>query len=364
MAKRSRATPFSLSFLDIMACGFGAVTLLFLILRHNTVEIPTPDVRLSAEVNLLQQDIRQAEDEKVRLLNGYARQNFYNQEYKTGLIAAVDARDLATEIDFKGGEVLFHITVATFLGWGDIRKYHLSQARVLSGHNSEIDLYDVPFHPKGYPPSRDNELIEKLNPVLNYFEKSGNKEIQAIIINLIGYCYYNQNNYKKLQANLNKVIQLYTDLNQLYPLILYHNYRMNLVNQGRFDGDKKQLENELKELLTKKTNKNELLPIYHQLASFYSQLGQSAIAIDYFMKSVAFFKSTNNLMMLNEVYNEMTQMYGSLEMYEKQAEIVEKRIAIIKQFDHSEKYGNVYRQAVWTMLVVKKYELAREYMEI
>jgi hypothetical protein len=69
MAKKSRATPFSLSFLDIMACGFGAVTLLFLILRHNTVEIPTPDVRLSAEVNLLQQDIRQAEDEKVRLLN-------------------------------------------------------------------------------------------------------------------------------------------------------------------------------------------------------------------------------------------------------------------------------------------------------
>ncbi len=69
MAKPRRETPFSLSFLDIMACGFGAVTLLFLILRHNVVEIESPDPNLTAEVNLLQEDVRQAEEEKVELLN-------------------------------------------------------------------------------------------------------------------------------------------------------------------------------------------------------------------------------------------------------------------------------------------------------
>ena len=69
MAKKNRSTPFSLSFLDIMACGFGAVTLLFLILRHNVTEIDTPDVRVSAEVNLLQDDIRDAEEDRVELLN-------------------------------------------------------------------------------------------------------------------------------------------------------------------------------------------------------------------------------------------------------------------------------------------------------
>jgi hypothetical protein len=67
--KKNRATPFSLSFLDIMACGFGAVTLLFLILRHNINEVETPDLRLSAEVNLLQEDIRDAEEDRVELLN-------------------------------------------------------------------------------------------------------------------------------------------------------------------------------------------------------------------------------------------------------------------------------------------------------
>jgi len=69
MAKKRRNIAFSLSFLDIMACGFGAVTLLFLILRHNATEIVTPDPRLASEVELLQEDIRQAEKSKTELLN-------------------------------------------------------------------------------------------------------------------------------------------------------------------------------------------------------------------------------------------------------------------------------------------------------
>jgi len=69
MPRKRRNIAFSLSFLDIMACGFGAVTLLFLILRHNATEVVTPDIRISAEVDMLQMDIRDAEEEKVQLLN-------------------------------------------------------------------------------------------------------------------------------------------------------------------------------------------------------------------------------------------------------------------------------------------------------
>ncbi|MGB1402510.1 MAG: VWA domain-containing protein [Porticoccaceae bacterium] len=69
MPRKRRNIAFSLSFLDIMACGFGAVTLLFLILRHNAVEIIIPDSQLAAEVDLLQMDIRQAEEDRTQLLN-------------------------------------------------------------------------------------------------------------------------------------------------------------------------------------------------------------------------------------------------------------------------------------------------------
>ena len=69
MARKKRNIAFSLSFLDIMACGFGAATLLFLILRHNEMVIELPDQRLMAEVNLIKEDIQLAEEDRVKLLN-------------------------------------------------------------------------------------------------------------------------------------------------------------------------------------------------------------------------------------------------------------------------------------------------------
>ena len=59
MARSKRkVTTFSLSFLDIMACGFGAVTLLFLILKHNPISSESNDPSLRVEKNLLQDEIQ------------------------------------------------------------------------------------------------------------------------------------------------------------------------------------------------------------------------------------------------------------------------------------------------------------------
>lgn len=70
MARR-KVSPFSLSFLDIMACGFGAVTLLFLILRHE----PSPgDLMQAAETSLLEEDIRFGEEHLVQLRNSLQEQ--------------------------------------------------------------------------------------------------------------------------------------------------------------------------------------------------------------------------------------------------------------------------------------------------
>lgn len=68
-ARRSEA-PLSLSFLDIMACGFGAATLLFLLLKHEeTRRQPTPDPAAGSEINLLIADLREGERELAALRN-------------------------------------------------------------------------------------------------------------------------------------------------------------------------------------------------------------------------------------------------------------------------------------------------------
>ena len=54
MARKNRELqPMRLSFLDVMACGFGAATLLFLIIKHVPAVIPA-DPTLKAEVLCVQ----------------------------------------------------------------------------------------------------------------------------------------------------------------------------------------------------------------------------------------------------------------------------------------------------------------------
>ena len=53
--KRRPFSVFTLSFLDVMCCGFGAVVLLFMILKHEQVERErVRKVDLSVEVDALQ----------------------------------------------------------------------------------------------------------------------------------------------------------------------------------------------------------------------------------------------------------------------------------------------------------------------
>lgn len=71
MARKKRDfTTFSLSFLDIMSCGFGAVILVFLIMNH-ALEQESLDLNrdLLSEVNFLDEDIRVGEKGLVRLRN-------------------------------------------------------------------------------------------------------------------------------------------------------------------------------------------------------------------------------------------------------------------------------------------------------
>jgi hypothetical protein len=68
--QKRRFTVFSLSFLDIMSCGFGAVILVFLIIDHS-IEVESQELNsaLMSEVNLLEEDIADGQENLVRLKN-------------------------------------------------------------------------------------------------------------------------------------------------------------------------------------------------------------------------------------------------------------------------------------------------------
>lgn len=95
MARKRRGfSAFSLAFLDIMSCGFGAVVLLFLIIKHHAdVKDVMPEYDLSIEVDLLEQDIGEA---KIKLGRARSRSSTLDEEMLSKEALSVQAkRELA-----------------------------------------------------------------------------------------------------------------------------------------------------------------------------------------------------------------------------------------------------------------------------
>ena len=75
MAKRRENTIFSLSFLDIMSCGFGAVILIFIVINHSTeVTGQTFNQQLLAEVQRIEEQVKDETEHLVILRNSIKAQ--------------------------------------------------------------------------------------------------------------------------------------------------------------------------------------------------------------------------------------------------------------------------------------------------
>lgn len=104
MARKRGFSTFSLSFLDIMSCGFGAVALIFLIIKHDVdTKIETENELMLAEVTLLEEEVefgqeglvkarntRSELDDSLALAQGLARRILEDIEAIQGKIIELD----------------------------------------------------------------------------------------------------------------------------------------------------------------------------------------------------------------------------------------------------------------------------------
>jgi len=73
MARKRSFNTFNLSFLDIMACGFGAVVLVFLMIDHAAnVHSQQVNENLLSEVNMLEEQVAEGKENLVRIKNTIA----------------------------------------------------------------------------------------------------------------------------------------------------------------------------------------------------------------------------------------------------------------------------------------------------
>ena len=70
MAKRRDSNVFSLSFLDIMSCGFGAVILIFIVIQHGSEATPQEANRaIMAEIERIEVEVKDETERLVQLKN-------------------------------------------------------------------------------------------------------------------------------------------------------------------------------------------------------------------------------------------------------------------------------------------------------
>ena len=305
-----------------------------------------------------------ADQEKVRLLNKYARLSFYNQEYLKGFIATRDARELSKKINFKGGEIMYYLTLAAFHGGKDWYSYQLQQALNIVQKDSTLSEYFIKINiPDGYPPNTDQHLLDKLKPILQYFEELDDKEIQLAIGNLIGWCYLNLGNINEVKILVDKGIQLSIDLNQNYRLYEMYLAKIKLASLEEKNEINKIL-NELIEILSKNNNKNSQGLINLTLGKKYRNTGQNALAVDYYLKSSEAFESIGDLNILGIIYFRLGNIYQTLEMNAKALEMYEKRISVSKKLNDNIVLSDAYRNHVSPLYKLKRYDEARKYMAL
>ena len=321
------------------------------------------------KIDSLQQliDARAKEDEeKVRLLNEYARLCFYNQEFAKGFVATRDARQISKNLNFTGGEIMYYHTLAAFSGSGEMHNYYLQQARDIAlKADSPVPDYPEPIIPIGYRQRIDHQqLLDKLQPILDFFKELDDKEIQLTLMDPMAWSYYRLGRIDELKIILKNAAELSRDLNQLYPEFLAMTRLKSILNSEGKVEESKMLEQDLINLLSKGGDDNESAYLKFTQATYYNNSGQYALAIDYYLKSAEAFEDNGNLNMLVTIYNQLGYAYESLEMQDKAFEIYEKYISIFKILNDYDGLQSAYHRPVLPLYELKRYDEARKYMSM
>jgi tetratricopeptide (TPR) repeat protein len=177
------------------------------------------------------------------------------------------------------------------------------------------------------------ELLAKFTSILEYFPGNDDKEIQANLLMVMAYCNYMLKNTEEAIKIDNRIIKLFEDLNQIYPVFLYSTYKMFYLKLlGKADEAKK-IESDLIKLFVKNENENAIGLIANALASGYAQNGRYLLSIEYYLKSIEVFERIGDHDMLSKSYFDLAVAYENLDLNDKAHESYAKTIAELELYD-------------------------------
>ncbi len=317
-------------------------------------------------LNLLIKNYPEDNEEKVKLLNQFARLCFYNNDFQKGFTMTYQARELSSDLDFQEGMLMYYLTLSSYHTQGEMRGYYRKKAQWLTRQlDDQMEKYDMFTEIPGYNFGEDFlSLIDQFNVSYDHFEKLRDTEMQANILMGISYLQYKLGNLDEANIINETVKRLFTEIGEKYPVFLLSLYKMNnLIQSGKID-EAKEIEFDIIELIAHKENDNFLGLIASTMATNYRERGRWVLAIEYYIKSLEFTDQMDDLELLARIHFWLGISYENLNMNSKAADSYTKSISVLKELQDTTNIYNAYSTLVFPLISLKRYDEARKYMDL
>lgn len=337
-----------------------AVTVLLFFFGFTYSFAQTNTARYKVKLDSLQSLIdRQPKDDtlKVKRLIYLARISFYDMQYKRGLIATVQARQLARKLRYAKGEALYWRAMYTFNQFEWLAFYYDAQSEWFYTDRGQKEIYDqLGVTPPAFRTVA--QLKPALEESLKHFEKQSDKEITANILQQ----YAGVGNTSAYLENINKAISLFRENNQdgLAFLSLFN--KMWVWEQKKNAKESKDVETILLRMIAETKNTREAAARNFWLGSLYEFLNRKAAGFEYFQKSDQALEELGEKTLRVDVLRRLGLLCQNLGLAKKGVDYFKKEVALREQAKDKGALVYIYQKIAFTLIELKAFDEARGYL--
>jgi two-component system NtrC family sensor kinase len=309
------------------------------------------------------------DQQKVLLLNEFARFSNHSLEFKKGLIATKQARGLSKKLNYKNGEVQYYRTMDDLFRDDILSFYYRKQAEWLSTEQEKKESEQNRNSKKLiWPVNLDHKkVLAHLTNAILYFEQIKDKEMQASIQVLMFWSYSAIQKPKEAKSALQKSFSLFKELRETFPVVQLSIWQIyDLNNQGKTEETHK-LEIELVQLISNIKDKKLLALLSLPMADYYYNSGRFSLAIENYLKSATVLEKGIRIEdegVLSAIYYNIANSYESMNNSSKALEYYTKREHLFIKMKDTIQLYNAYGSKVFPLIQLKRYKEARKYMAL
>ncbi len=302
-----------------------------------------------------------ADTTTVKRLNYLARFCFFDMQFQRGLLATLQARQLANKLHYAKGEALYWLTLGYFNYHSPHTYnyyYYLARWSFTDRKQSEANFQlggPVPDLRKN-PTAKAEMLV-----AINYFEKHLDREILANL--LLAYVDYIPR--EEQDPYLEKAIRLFRENNQ--PILPFFIYRQEMVfyeKEGKLN-QAKETEIESRTILANTKESREKALMYYFLGQLYASQQRRDLCFEFYTQADKLLeKFGEKELRIRALYN--LGIFGyDLNLHRKTVEYLKKAVALASEdkYRNAGRLSDYYLQIAFSLISLKEFEEAKYFIE-